>query len=255
MKTHPAGLASSGLARQIAESIRAAIMTGRLRADERLPTEDELAQRFSVSRPTIREALKRLAAMNLIHSRRGPTGGSFITTPTLDDSRTVLANTASLLVSMDEFAPEEIIEARRAMELSCVRLAITRRTDDDIKRLEVEILNQDNPQLSDEQFCASDVRFHQGLVRACHNPVLVFQSACLIDSLQPVLNLIVYKVRDRQAVVSEHSRLTEALKLRSLPAAELALNEYLDVLLAQLMRVRAMRAAQPLGQFTAPTSA
>src|SRR5262245_59403337 len=53
-------------ARQIAENIREAIMNGRLKVDERLPTEEELATRFKVSKPTIREALKRLAAQNLI---------------------------------------------------------------------------------------------------------------------------------------------------------------------------------------------
>ena len=76
-------LISTGLARQVAESIREAILSGQLRADERLPTEEELASRFGVSRPTIREGLKRLAAMNLIHSRRGPMGGTFVKTPTL----------------------------------------------------------------------------------------------------------------------------------------------------------------------------
>ena len=48
------------MARQIAKSIRDAILEGRLKVDERLPTEEELAQKFGVSRPTIREALKRL---------------------------------------------------------------------------------------------------------------------------------------------------------------------------------------------------
>jgi len=66
-------LVTESLAKQIAENIREAIMTGSLKVDERLPTEEELAARFEVSRPTIREALKRLAAQHLIRSRRGPT--------------------------------------------------------------------------------------------------------------------------------------------------------------------------------------
>ena len=68
------GLVTQGLARQIAEKLREAILEGRLHVNERLPTEYELAARFNVSRPTIREALKRLAAQNLIRSRRGPAG-------------------------------------------------------------------------------------------------------------------------------------------------------------------------------------
>ena len=66
------GIVTQGLAKQISEKIRDAILEGRLQVHERLPTEEELAARFNVSRPTIREALKRLAAQNLVRSRRGP---------------------------------------------------------------------------------------------------------------------------------------------------------------------------------------
>ena len=51
---------------QIATAIRESIVSGVLAVDERLPNEAELAAQFGVSRPTVREALKRLAANNLI---------------------------------------------------------------------------------------------------------------------------------------------------------------------------------------------
>ena len=74
-------IVTAGLAKQIAESLREHILSGRIKVDERLPTEEELARQFGVSRPTIREALKRLAAENLIQSRRGPRGGSTVRHP------------------------------------------------------------------------------------------------------------------------------------------------------------------------------
>ena len=66
----------SSVAARIAAQLRDAIVAGDLASDERLPGEQELADRYGVSRPTVREALKRLAAQNLIRSRRGPTGGT-----------------------------------------------------------------------------------------------------------------------------------------------------------------------------------
>ena len=72
---------TEGVAKQIATNIREAIVNGALKVDQKLPTEEELAERFGVSRPTIREALKRLAAQNLIHTRRGPAGGSLSRSP------------------------------------------------------------------------------------------------------------------------------------------------------------------------------
>ena len=67
----------TSLSIQIAEAIRNAIISGDLIVDERLPSEAELAEQFAVSRPTVREALKRLAAQSLIRTQRGATGGAF----------------------------------------------------------------------------------------------------------------------------------------------------------------------------------
>ena len=54
--------ATSDLSAQIAKAIRDSIVEGRLIVDERLPSEAEMAEQFKVSRATVREALKRLAA-------------------------------------------------------------------------------------------------------------------------------------------------------------------------------------------------
>ena len=69
---------ASDLSAQIAKAIRDAIMSGQLIVDERLPSEAELSEQFNVSRPTVREALKRLGAQSLIRTRRGATGGAFV---------------------------------------------------------------------------------------------------------------------------------------------------------------------------------
>ncbi|MEO1459612.1 MAG: winged helix-turn-helix domain-containing protein, partial [Pseudomonadota bacterium] len=78
MSIEYARISRDDLPSQIAEAIREAILSGGLMVDERLPSELELAARFDVSRATVREALKRLAAQRLIRTRRGPTGGAFV---------------------------------------------------------------------------------------------------------------------------------------------------------------------------------
>lgn len=69
---------NADLSAQIAKSIRDAIISGDLIVDQRLPSEAELSDQFDVSRPTVREALKRLAAQSLIRTQRGATGGAFV---------------------------------------------------------------------------------------------------------------------------------------------------------------------------------
>lgn len=231
------GLVTQSLAKQIAENLRAAILDGRLKIDERLPTEEELAARFSVSRPTIREALKRLAAQHLVRSQRGPTGGTFITRPTEAELRTTLTNATTLMVTLGEFNIDAITEARRELEKLCLKLAISRRTAQHLKQLAEELALQQQP-ISDEQFCASDIRFHRAIVDATANPVLMFNMVSVIEALQPLMNMIANRSRDRQVIIGHHQRLLQALIDQDLSQAQASLDQLLDYLQQQYLQAQ-----------------
>ena len=245
------GLVTQGLARQIAEKLRDAILEGRLQVNERLPTEDELAARFNVSRPTIREALKRLAAQNLIRSRRGPAGGTFVSHPTREEARLSVANAASLLVSMGEFELTHVAEARLEIELVCCRLAAERRTDTQLAAMAEEIARQRDATLLDTEFCASDVRFHRAIVAAASNPALEFAAAGVLDSLQPAVNLVVSRFRDRRQVAAQHERIHRGLAARDADAACTALTEYMNALRRQYRKAQSLRTNPPKPKGTA----
>jgi DNA-binding FadR family transcriptional regulator len=63
---------------QIIAHVRGEISSGELRPGDRLPPETDLARSLGVSRPTVREALKVLEALNVLESSTGPTGGTFV---------------------------------------------------------------------------------------------------------------------------------------------------------------------------------
>jgi DNA-binding FadR family transcriptional regulator len=236
------GLVTQGLSIQIAAKLRAAILEGGLQVDERLPTEGDLAARFGVSRPTIREALKRLAAQNLVRSRRGPSGGTFVSQPNRAEARLSVANAASLLVSLGEWSLDDVAEARCELELACCRLAATRRSAAQLASLAAEVDCQRRPALSDEDFCASDVRFHRILVEAAHNAALDFVAAGILESLQPAVNMVVFRLRDRRRVAAQHERIWRALGVRDADGAAAALLAYLRDLRRQYRRVQQARA-------------
>jgi GntR family transcriptional repressor for pyruvate dehydrogenase complex len=210
-------------ARQIAESLRAAIMDGRLKVDERLPTEEELAQRFKVSRPTIREALKRLAAQHLIRSRRGPAGGNFVSSPAPEEAAQSLANAATLMVAVGDISLDTMATARLELEVVCCRLAASNRTGEHLDTMRRELESQRDPALSDEEFCASDIRFHRALVDAGGNALLQFLMHAVVEALQPVSNMIIFRVRDRQAIVGFHERILVSVETRDAVAGASAL--------------------------------
>lgn len=234
-------LNQEGLAKQIADSIRSAIVSGKLLVGERLPTENELAEKFGVSRPTVREALKRLAAQNLVHSKRGPSGGSFVTKISQTQARDVLITTATLVVSMGAVKLSEVVEARRIMESACLPFAVERRTKQQIESLRREVECQRRKDLSDEAFCDSDVRFHRTLVDAAGNAMLSFQMAGLIEALQPVLNKIINRVRDRATIVKAHAALGSALERRDLKKAQKALGALTDYIRDQALHAQEER--------------
>ncbi|MCQ0091099.1 FadR/GntR family transcriptional regulator [Roseovarius sp. M141] len=205
---------SVGLPAQIAKAIRDAIVSGDLIVDERLPSEAELATQFGVSRPTIREALKRLAAQSLIRTQRGAFGGAFVQRLSYAEARAQLITTSTLLLSMNRVSFDTACEARFALERACAPLAAARRTPEHLTLMRNEIMRQATPELTDEAFCASDVAFHRALVDGAQNPVLSYQLSGSIEAMQPLMNMITFTARSRAEIVAIHSAIITALEHR-----------------------------------------
>lgn len=226
---------------QIAKQIRTAIVEGRLKVDQRLPSEDDLASQFNVSRPTIREALKRLAAQSLIRSRRGPSGGNFVNGPSIAEAKDHLAMVTTMLVSVGDISIESITLARMELESMCARLAANERTDDDLARMAAEVEEQKNIELTDVEFCASDVRFHRYLVDATHNDLVRFLMTAVVEALQPVSNLITFRTRDRREIVGHHQRIHDHLQRGDGEAAAAVIAEQVGYLSNHYIKAAAAR--------------
>jgi len=229
------------LSAQIAKAIRDAIICGDLPVDERLPSEAELAEQFHVSRPTVREALKRLAAQSLIRTQRGATGGAFVNRLKFEDAYGQQITTSTLLLSMNDISFATACEARYALERACAPLSATRRTADHLATMRAEAHRQSQPGLTDEAFCASDVAFHRALVDAAGNPVLSYQLAGAVEAMQPLMNMITFTARSREKIVALHSSIADALEAHDGMAADAhlaALASYTQDLAADVIAER-----------------
>ena len=213
----------SDLSAQIAQAIRDAIVSGRLIVDERLPSESELADQFRVSRSTVREALKRLAAQSLIRTQRGASGGAFVNHLNFEDAYSQQITTSTLLLSMNAVSFDTACEARYALERACAALSAQRRTADQLATMRAEIFRQTQPGLTDEAFCASDVAFHRALVDGAGNPVLSYQLAGAVEAMQPLMNMITFTARSREEIIALHSDIADALEARDAKIVDEAL--------------------------------
>ncbi|MGO4916846.1 FadR/GntR family transcriptional regulator [Pseudogemmobacter sp. W21_MBD1_M6] len=234
------------LSAQIAAAIRDAIIEGRLIVDARLPSEAEMSENFGVSRPTVREALKRLAAQNLIRTQRGATGGAFVNKMTYPDAYGQQITTSTLLLSMNDVDFETACEARYTLERACAALSAQRRTADHLATIRAEIHRQGQPGLSDEGFCASDVTLHRALVDGAGNPVLSYQLAGAVEAMQPLMNMITFTTRSRARIVDLHTALADALESRNAMAVDSALQHLADYTTELGRDVLARRAAKQL---------
>jgi len=216
---------SGDLSARIATAIRDAIVSGDLIVDSRLPSEAELSEQFQVSRPTVREALKRLAAQSLIRTQRGATGGAFVNRLSFEEAYGQQITTATLLLSMNDVSFDVASEARFAMERACAPLSAQRRTADHLATMRAEIHRQSQPGLSDQSFCASDVAFHRALVDGAGNPVLSYQLASAVEAMQPLMNMITFTAHSRERIVAIHTLIADALEARDALAVETLLDE------------------------------
>ncbi|MEO9825613.1 MAG: FadR/GntR family transcriptional regulator [Paracoccaceae bacterium] len=203
---------TTGLSVQIAAAIRNSIVEGALIVGERLPSEAELAEQFDVSRSTVREALKRLAAQSLIKTQRGAFGGAFVNRMSYADATKQLVTTSTLLLSMNEVSFDTACEARFALEKACAPMAAKRRKPKQLKVMRAEIERQSVANLSDESFCTSDVAFHLALIDGAQNPVLSYQLSGSIEAMQPLMNMITFTARSRAEIVAIHTDILNAVE-------------------------------------------
>ncbi|WP_375281952.1 FadR/GntR family transcriptional regulator [Pseudooctadecabacter sp.] len=235
------------LSAQIAKSIRDAIVSGDLDVGERLPSEAELSDQFDVSRSTVREALKRLAAQSLIRTQRGATGGAFVNRLRFEDAYGQQITTSALLLSMNAVDFTTACEARFALERACAPLSADRRSADHLATMRAEITRQAQPGLSDESFCASDVAFHRALVDGAGNQVLSYQLAGAVEAIEPLMNMITFTARSRDRIVGLHTQIADALEARDADQTVALLDTLADYTAELGQSVAAKRKDAPKG--------
>lgn len=150
------------LYRQVADQIRTLIETGELAVGERLPAERELAERFGISRPTVREALIVLELEGLIQIRMG--SGVYIV-------RKPVAG-PTVLPADDSDGPFEILQARCIVESAIAEEAARRARPENITALD-ENLHLMQDALDDaERAIALDCAFHGAIIDIIGNTAL-----------------------------------------------------------------------------------
>lgn len=221
------GASKTRLADRVAADLQNLIFT-EYKAGDQLPVENELAQQFSVSRITIREAISKLSTMGIIDVRQGE--GTFVKQlAPASFMRPMLP-----MLSLCDADYEDILEVRLLIECSAVESAAQRATGEELELLKTSLDNMENAVLSGElrQYNEYDVDFHNQIARYSHNQVIAIINELIIDMIK---ESIFYSCNTSDQVLNSviyHNRIYKALIERDAEQASRLMKEHLSGALA-----------------------
>jgi GntR family transcriptional repressor for pyruvate dehydrogenase complex len=149
------------------QKVKEMILSGELQPGAKLPRENELAERLGMSRSSLREAVRALAALNVIEVRQG--NGTYVTSLTPEVLLEVIGFGIDLVTDPSLLA---VFEVRRFLETAATAAAAISITDDELASLR-ECMNRMAQAESVEELVRVDEEFHHIVASATRNSVLV----------------------------------------------------------------------------------
>lgn len=156
----------SRLSADVAQHLRSMIHAGEILPGDRFPAERELAEELTVSRMTLREAIRDLQNQGYVEVRRGPRGGTFVT------GMQIPAEAWRERMRQDDSAIDEMFDYRVAVEMAAAHFAALRHTREDLERMEASI-QQLQTATTHPEFRQHDSRFHEAVAAAARSPRLL----------------------------------------------------------------------------------
>lgn len=217
----------SPLAMRVYEGLRAQIVSGELRPEQKLLGEHQLAAVFLVSRPVVREALQRLRDEGLISSRRG--AGSFVKARPSHEGA----------IAQVGFAPVETIadiqrcyEFRLSIEPDHAHWAALRRNDHALQAIEAAVGLMRDATVAHQHREDADFAFHCAIAEATNNHYFASSMVALRDHIHVGMKVhgvsLLGPRRGLENVFREHVEIFEAIRARDAQRAKEAMRRHLE---------------------------
>ena len=235
---------------EIIESMRQDIVTRRLPDGARLPSEKDLSDRFGVSQPTVREAIRALETMGLVEVRHG--SGSFVSSR----GDFALASALQTILQLQSVGIMDVIEIRQVLGRHSIALALVGASDDEINAIGECCARFDrlNEIKTVDEVIALVIGFQRALSAAAHSPLLQSLEAFLLA----LLNEVQFQALASRGVKFWKARaldfqpyrvaIVAGLRSRDLPTAQVAMDRYFDAQRARFDQdaiLRAINLSQP----------
>ncbi|MGJ8546184.1 MAG: FadR/GntR family transcriptional regulator [Sulfitobacter sp.] len=211
------------LADQLYGQILEQIVSDVLKQGDKLPSEHQIASAFEVSRPVVREALRKLQEDGLVEARHGV--GTFVRRrpPEKLIEYTTAESVAGLM---------RATEARMTVESATARLAAQRASPKDLQRIEKSLKDLESSMQARAPLVAADYDFHRAIAQASGNAVFVEMLDCARNAIEQGIDVAQKLTREGaqsrvDAVAREHRQIYEAILARDADAAALCMSYHL----------------------------
>ncbi|GHC95853.1 transcriptional regulator [Pseudorhodoferax aquiterrae] len=213
-------------AERVYDSLFHAVMTGRLAPGARLPSEVELAARFQVSRPVVRQALDRLRSDRLVESIRG--SGTYVRTQPATMPVVPLARSTADLSHIAHG-----LELRLVLEPECAFFAAMRRKPRDLARMEEMLEGFENANRRGDVAHHFDYGFHEAIAQASANPRLAQVLKSLEYDVSHAVNLWRHLARMQpwrrtQDALDEHRHIFALIRAQDAEGARRAMRAHVE---------------------------
>ena len=228
---------------EIIETMRQDIATQRLKHGERLPSEKELSERFAVSQPTIREAIRALETMGLVEVLHG--NGSFVR----GQGDYALASALQTLLQLNSVGIMDVLDVRQVLGRHSIEKAARNASADDVAAIEQATAKFETIATlkSVDDIIACIIEFQRVISAASHNPILHSLEAFLLALLNEVqvksLSSRGLRFWRARAMEFQPHRLAilEGFRRRDPDAVRQAMDSYFDAQRARFERDEALR--------------
>jgi GntR family transcriptional repressor for pyruvate dehydrogenase complex len=234
---HPTGtpvdiapVKSTRIYEEIVRQIKTMITEGRLKSGDQLPPERDLAEKFLVSRTSVREALRALESVGLIDIRPGE--GTFVREVSVDS---LVEPLALILLSQREMIGE-LFEARRLLEPTIAGLAASRATPEEMGEMERLLDEQAHAIASGHTGLAQDAAFHAAIATAAHNRAITRVVHAVMDLLAQSREEAISTPGRPTRSHEDHRRILDAIRARDSAAAGRAMLDHLVAVEALVLR-------------------
>jgi DNA-binding FadR family transcriptional regulator len=210
------------LSEMIGEQIKEAILTGRYKPGERLPSEKSFCESFQVGKAVVRESLRSLESGGLIFIKRGSAGGVFA--KALEPN--ALTTTFEWMVRLNNVSLEELTATRVAVEMAVFRTVKDHLSSENLVELR-ESINTARRALEEGSHDQKNRDFHVIFARMSGNSLLTAVTVALLELMHKFVDESGYSYRRKKKFIEEHQQILDLLQEKKFAEAEICFEKHI----------------------------